>query len=228
MTLWAYRTACALLLCWAAPSILFAADHTITENFQVTVFRAEQDGYNIYRFPTIVKAANGDLLAITEGRKNSISDHGDIDIVMKRSVDSGHTWSALQLAQDEWSDPTGEVAAIGNPAPVVDMTDPLHLGRICMTFCRNNYDVFTSYSENNGTTWFSRVGTAAYSDLVKLDGSHAGCLFESDYYNKITFSSVDITPEPRQSFYCLSSPLAGGVCFLENNFGFSGPSPGFA
>ena len=80
----------------------------------VTVFKAGQNGYHTYRIPVIVRAKNGDLLAFAEGRKNSGADHGDIDIVMKRSSDEGKTWGPLELVQDEDADPKAKVW-IGNP-----------------------------------------------------------------------------------------------------------------
>ena len=94
-----------------------------------TVFKAGQDGYHTYRIPAIVRAKNGDLLAFAEGRKNGPGDHGDIDIVLKRSSDNGKSWGPMQLVQDEWADPTAKVW-IGNPTPVVDLLDPKHPGRI--------------------------------------------------------------------------------------------------
>ena len=75
---------------------------------KVNVFRAGEDGYHTYRIPAIVRAKNGDLLAFAEGRKNGPADHGDIDIVLKRSSDGGKTWGPMQLVQDEWDEPTGE------------------------------------------------------------------------------------------------------------------------
>lgn len=133
-----------------APTGVFA------EVSKVTVFDSGTEGYNTYRIPTIVKAVNGDLLAIAEGRKNSSSDAGDIDLVMKRSTDNGQTWSALQLIQDEYENPTASIT-IGNPTPVVDTTDPLHPGRIWLPFSRNNDRVFVTYSDDNGATWSDRT-----------------------------------------------------------------------
>src|SRR5262245_24899562 len=90
------------------------------ETTRVTVFKAGEEGYHTYRIPAIVKAANGDLLAFAEGRKNGGGDAGDIDIVLKRSMDQGETWSSMQLVQDEFSDATADVT-IGNPTPTVDL-----------------------------------------------------------------------------------------------------------
>ena len=51
------------------------------------VFKSGEEGYNCYRIPTIIKSQNGALLAFAEGRKNSCSDTGDIDLVLKKSLD---------------------------------------------------------------------------------------------------------------------------------------------
>jgi sialidase-1 len=122
---------------------------------KVKVFKSGQDGYHTYRIPVIVRAANGDLLAFAEGRKNSGADHGDIDIVLKRSSDGGQTWGPLELVQDEISDPTAKVW-IGNPTPVVDRADPKHPGRIWLVFTRSNANMFVMSSDDNGKTWSER------------------------------------------------------------------------
>ena len=57
------------------------------------VFKSGNDGYNCFRIPTIIKAKNGTLLAFAEGRKNSCSDTGDVDLVYKKSFDKGKSWS---------------------------------------------------------------------------------------------------------------------------------------
>jgi sialidase-1 len=125
-----------------------------------TVFRSGQNGYHTYRIPVIVRATNGDLLAFAEGRKNSGADHGDIDIVMKRSSDEGKTWGPLQLVEDEEANPTAKVW-IGNPTPVVDQNDPKHPGRIWLAFTRNNANLFATFSDDNGRTWAKRRDISA-------------------------------------------------------------------
>lgn len=121
----------------------------------VNVFKAGEDGYFAYRIPAIVRAKNGDLLAFAEGRKTSASDHGDIDIVMKRSSDGGKTWGRLQLVQDEEESPKAKVW-IGNPVPIVDHTDSNHPGRIWLVFTRSNAKMFVTSSDDNGKTWEER------------------------------------------------------------------------
>ncbi len=119
---------------------------------EVTVFKAGEDGYHTYRIPAIVRAKNGDLLAFAEGRKNGPGDHGDIDIVLKRSTDAGVTWGPIRLVQDDWQAPNSKVW-IGNPTPVVDLLDSAHPRRIWLVFTRSNREMFVISSDDNGETW---------------------------------------------------------------------------
>ena len=81
---------------------------------QVDVYRSGQDGYFSYRIPSLLITKRGALLAFCEGRKNSRNDTGDIDLLVKRSVDGGRTWSPAQVVADRGAD------TVGNPCPVVD------------------------------------------------------------------------------------------------------------
>ena len=120
------------------------------------VFKSGEDGYNVYRIPTIVQAANGDLLAFAEARSGG--DASEIDIVLKRSTDQGATWGDLEIVveNDHYRDwdglPSTNVTA-GNQTPVVDKLDPEHPGRIWMPFTLENNRVFVTYSDDNGKTW---------------------------------------------------------------------------
>ncbi len=141
-----------LACCWATLGLILIA--AVVPVFagpmqQVTVFQQGQNGYNTFRIPAIVQAADGTLLAFAEGRVNGSGDSGNIDIVMKRSSDGGATWSAMQVVQEEGG---SDLITIGNPAPVLDETT----GRLWLTFCRNNSRVFTTYSDDNGQTWSTR------------------------------------------------------------------------
>ncbi|HEY0609757.1 MAG TPA: sialidase family protein, partial [Chitinophaga sp.] len=50
-------------------------------------------GYEAFRIPAIIRTKKGTLLAFAEARKKrSAGDAGDIDLVLKRSLDSGKTW----------------------------------------------------------------------------------------------------------------------------------------
>jgi sialidase-1 len=81
---------------------------------QTKLFVSGEDGYHTYRIPALIVSGKGTILAFCEGRKNSRSDSGDIDIVLKRSFDNGRTWQHKQVIADNGTD------TVGNPAPVVD------------------------------------------------------------------------------------------------------------
>ena len=125
--------------------------------FKVPVYQSGREGYNIYRIPTMVKAANGDLLAFAEARAGG--DASEIDIVVKRSTNAGKTWSSLQIVKDNADFkqyfPAGQVppVTVGNQSPVVDLLDPLHPGRIWLPFTLENDRVFVAYSDDHGATW---------------------------------------------------------------------------
>jgi sialidase-1 len=110
---------------------------------QTDLFISGQDGYKAYRIPALVVSNRGTILAICEARKNSFSDKGDIDLVIKRSFDNGETWTGMQLIRDDGDN------TVGNPCPVVDR----QTGTIWLPFCRNNERVFVTKSTNDGATW---------------------------------------------------------------------------
>ena len=85
------------------------------EPVQTPAYTAGQDGYDTYRIPAVVTTANGTILAFCEGRRNSASDFGDIDIVVKRSTDKGATWSAQQVIVDDGT------MSCNNPTPIIDL-----------------------------------------------------------------------------------------------------------
>ena len=80
------------------------------------IFKQGDDGYACFRIPAVVTAVDGSTLAFAEGRTNSCSDTGNVDLVMKRSTDNGRTWGPLQVLWDQ------EENTVGNPAPVLDAT----------------------------------------------------------------------------------------------------------
>ena len=91
------------------------------------------EGHKSYRIPAIIRLPDGQLLAFAEGRVNGSNDFGDINIVLKRSSDNGKTWGPISTVVDY------DKLQAGNPAPVVDLTDPLFPdGRIFLFYNTGN------------------------------------------------------------------------------------------
>jgi sialidase-1 len=78
----AFAIGAALLL--AVPAAGLAADLE-----QTPAFVSGRDGYHTYRIPSLIVTKKGTLLAFCEVRKKSASDTGDIDVLLKRSLDGG-------------------------------------------------------------------------------------------------------------------------------------------
>ncbi|OGV59221.1 MAG: glycosyl hydrolase [Lentisphaerae bacterium RIFOXYA12_FULL_48_11] len=123
------------------------------------VFISGQEGYHTYRIPSLLVTKSGTLLAFAEGRKSGCGDAGNIDLLLKRSIDHGKTWQAAQVVWDDQSN------TCGNPCPVLDrdtgtiwllMTWNLgddHEPRIIERTSKDTRRVFVTHSEDNGLTW---------------------------------------------------------------------------
>ncbi|MEO8416392.1 MAG: sialidase family protein, partial [Ginsengibacter sp.] len=131
---------------------------------KIPVFVSGTDGYKSYRIPAIVATTGGSLLAFAEGRVHDSGDFGDIDIVMKKSMDKGKTWSGLRRVLD------ADSLQAGNCAPVVDTDDPAYpQGRIFLFYnTGNNHEgevrkgnglreVWYKTSTDSGETWSDAV-----------------------------------------------------------------------
>ena len=93
----------------------------------------------------------GDSTRVLEGRRNSGSDSGDIDLLLKRSFDRGKTWTKTQVLADFGGD------TIGNPAPVVEQKT----GTILLLLTRNpggvvEKQIIDSSVEASRTVWIAR------------------------------------------------------------------------
>jgi sialidase-1 len=110
------------------------------------LWKAGVDGYHTYRIPALLVTSKGTVLAFCEGRKTRSSDHGDLDLLLKRSTDGGRTWSEQQIVYEEGD--TLEIT-IGNPCPVEDRST----GTIWLPFTRDNDDVLVTFSTDEGATW---------------------------------------------------------------------------
>jgi sialidase-1 len=80
----------------------------------IEVFVAGERDYHTFRIPSVIATPAGTLLAFAEGRRTGAGDAGDIDLVLKRSLDDGASWSPLQVVGDNGPN------TFGNPCPVLD------------------------------------------------------------------------------------------------------------
>jgi sialidase-1 len=134
----------ALAVCGVLVGVAFPG--AAEELAQTDVFTAGSEGYHTFRIPALVVTKKGTLLAICEGRKTGRDDHGDLDLMLKRSSDGGQTWGKLELIHEEGGEAK---VTIGNPCPVVDQDT----GVIFLPFTRDNDRVFITSSSDDGQTW---------------------------------------------------------------------------
>ena len=164
-------------------SFLFTTVHT-----QVTVFISGTEGHKSYRIPAIIQNKNGELLAFAEGRVHGSGDFGDINIVMKKSRDQGKTWSSIISVVDY-----KELQA-GNPAPVIDLTDPMYpQGRLFLFYnTGNNHEnevrkgnglreVWYTTSTDGGTTWNEAVNITKQTHRPKQPQINPEYNFNEDW-----------------------------------------------
>ncbi|MDX6236077.1 MAG: sialidase, partial [Kribbellaceae bacterium] len=88
---------------------------------QLTLFDQGGAGYGCYRIPAIVRTKAGTLLAFAEARRTWCADSQEIDLVMRRSVDDGRTWSPQKVVLSGTDSDPNAVATRGNPTPIVDL-----------------------------------------------------------------------------------------------------------
>lgn len=133
---------------------------------KVPVFISGIEGHKSYRIPAIITLPNNDLLAFCEGRVHGSGDFGDINIVMKRSSNQGKTWDKLKTIVD------ADSLQAGNPAPVVDLTDPEYPnGRIFLFYnTGNNHEGEVRKGKGLREVWYktSTDGGITWSDAVNI------------------------------------------------------------
>lgn len=120
-----------------------------------------EDGYHTYRIPALAVTTKSTVLAFCEGRKHSRADAGEIDTLVRRSVDGGNTWGESRIVTAHPG------MTVGNPAPVVDRDT----GTVWLLLCKNPAEggedeirkglaertVWVTRSEDDGLAWADPV-----------------------------------------------------------------------
>lgn len=127
--------------------ILATSQLTKAQVDRLNLFTSGENGYSSYRIPSIITTTKGSLIAFCEGRKEA-GDAGDIDLLFKRSVDGGKTWSTQKIIWDDG------INTCGNPCPVVDK----RTGEIWLLMTHNNGDdtesnIIQKKSQDTRTVW---------------------------------------------------------------------------
>ncbi|MBN2149884.1 MAG: exo-alpha-sialidase [Candidatus Lokiarchaeota archaeon] len=205
------------------------------------VFVGGQEGFPVYRIPSLVVTRKGTLLAFCEGRQ-SISDTSQNAIVLKRSADGGETWEPLQaiarVGRDSLNNPqavavreTGRVILFFQryPYPSNERTavSGFSASRLKRLLGFRALDSWSMHSDDEGATWSAPVdvtrqvkppapATSIASGpgigIQLRHGNHAGRLL----------MPFNCGPFGRWRVYCAFSDDAGGSWRL----GQLAPEPG--
>lgn len=129
--------------------LTFGVAQAFAQAKATNLFVSGTNGYEHYRIPSLLTTEKGTLLAFCEARKRT-GDAGDIDLVMKRSLDGGRTWSDERIIWDDGMN------TCGNPCPVVDE----ETGTIWLLMTHNigsdkESDIIRKKSQGTRTVWVS-------------------------------------------------------------------------
>lgn len=103
--------------------------------------------YASMRIPALVLTKQGTLLAFCEARIGTANDWSEMDLLLRRSTDSGHTWEpAITVAARQDKMPTS------NATPIVDANGIIHL-----LYQRGYEKAYYTKSADDGKTWSPAV-----------------------------------------------------------------------
>lgn len=155
---------------------LFAATLPAAEPFlerQDLFTVGENPAFKVYHIPGIVVTAKGSVLAWCEARRDG-GDWDDIQILLRRSIDDGKTWSPAQsivnvpgpkkknifALQLKHTDPS--TVTYNNPVLIADRDGTVH-----MLFCLEYERCFYQRSTDDGLSWSTPTEITAAFDAFK-------------------------------------------------------------
>ena len=184
------------------------------------LFTSGQGGYTCYRIPALVSWGEGELFAFAEGRADNFADFGNVDILMRKSVNGGKTWSAARVVVDN-----GDLQA-GNATPVLDKMDPRFPGG----------RLFLFYNTGTASEYDTRMGLGRRSAYYITSTDHGKTWSEPiDISSQIHFDVHSEQPEvdartlafaPGHAVQFSSGPHKGRI-FVPTNHSTGPPQEGF-
>lgn len=176
-------------------------------------FYSGLNGYYSYRIPTLIKSKRA-VIAFAEGRKNSTSDFGDIDLVYRRSTNNGKTWKPIQILHDR------DTLAVQNPVPIYVKSE----NKIVLLFnitSQSEHDIlnkdynpnkqrkaFVAHSLDDGLTWSA---PKEITEDVKLPnwrwhamGPVHGITLKQEPFRGRLLAPVAISIEKGNKAYCMA------------------------
>ncbi|MFT3824187.1 MAG: sialidase family protein [Chitinophagaceae bacterium] len=200
------------------------------------VFLPQEGVYASMRIPALVISKKGTLLTFCEARIHNASDWGEMDLVLRRSMDGGKTWGPYQVIGTR-----REGGPTGNPAPVVDNNGTIHL-----LFQRDYATAYYTRSTDDGNTWsepteityaFEKFKTQYNWNVLATGPGHAIQLQNGRLLVPVWLAnSKKLTPHRTHSPTCIATVYSddggntwqGGVIAADSSADFKNPNENMA
>ncbi len=155
------------MLFWILFTFTLNAQNSSNQLKFINLFSSEmKEGVSCFRIPSIITAKNGDIITVIDERVPSCGDlkwSKDINLVMRRSIDNGNTWSEIKTIVDY---PLGKSAS--DPSMILDeITGEIFLFFNYMDLEKEKdvYYLKLISSKDNGSSWSTPIDIT--SDITK-------------------------------------------------------------